>query len=103
MYTIICFINLFLVFFCNIFKGFEMINIFKIITYLQNIISIPHISSYLKSDMVPKDEPHRDNFNKISFFNKNLFFFFFYFIYSITRIGDIRYTMILNRKRDFKK
>ena len=79
MYTIICFINLFLVFFCNIFKGFEMINIFKIITYLQNIISIPHISSYLKSDMVPKDEPHRDNFNKISFFNKNLFFFFYLF------------------------
>ncbi|KAL8249720.1 hypothetical protein R6Q59_006588 [Mikania micrantha] len=33
----------------------EMFNLFKIITYLQNTVSIHHISSYSGCDMVPKD------------------------------------------------
>ncbi|KAH0734439.1 hypothetical protein KY285_010146 [Solanum tuberosum] len=35
----------------------EMVNIFKIITYLQNTVSIHPISSDPGCDMVPKDEP----------------------------------------------
>ncbi|RZR86601.1 hypothetical protein BHM03_00013833 [Ensete ventricosum] len=55
-----------------------MVDIFKIITYLQNTISIHPISSYLGCDMVPKDEPDMDSSNKISFYNKNLFFYLFH-------------------------
>nr|YP_010334742.1 Ycf2 protein [Dasispermum suffruticosum]UNH91658.1 Ycf2 protein [Dasispermum suffruticosum] len=51
----------------------EMVNIFKIITYLQNTVSIHPISSYSGCDMVPKDEPDMDSSNKISFLNKNPF------------------------------
>ncbi|KAL8119978.1 hypothetical protein AgCh_017201 [Apium graveolens] len=51
----------------------EMVNIFKIITYLQNTVSIHPISSYPGCDMVPKDEPDMDSSNKISFLNKNAF------------------------------
>ena len=51
----------------------EMVNIFKIITYLQNTVSIHPISSYPGCDMVPKDEPDMDSSNKISFLNKNPF------------------------------
>nr|YP_010631521.1 Ycf2 [Pimpinella valleculosa]WBN98586.1 Ycf2 [Pimpinella valleculosa] len=51
----------------------EMVNIFKIITYLQNTVSIHPISSYPGCDMVPKDEPYMDSSNKISFLNKNPF------------------------------
>nr|YP_009145304.1 ycf2 [Trillium decumbens]YP_009145321.1 ycf2 [Trillium decumbens]AKK32184.1 ycf2 [Trillium decumbens]AKK32201.1 ycf2 [Trillium decumbens] len=52
----------------------EMVDIFKIITYLQNTVSIHPISSDPGSDMVPKDEPDMDSSNKISFWNKNPFF-----------------------------
>ncbi|KAI5666552.1 hypothetical protein M9H77_16405 [Catharanthus roseus] len=52
----------------------EMVNIFKIITYLQNTVSIHPISSDPGCDMVPKDEPDMDSSNKISFLNKNPFF-----------------------------
>nr|YP_009000138.1 hypothetical chloroplast RF21 [Silene chalcedonica]YP_009000155.1 hypothetical chloroplast RF21 [Silene chalcedonica]AGZ18129.1 hypothetical chloroplast RF21 [Silene chalcedonica]AGZ18146.1 hypothetical chloroplast RF21 [Silene chalcedonica] len=52
----------------------EMINIFKIITYLQNSVSIHPISPDPGCDMVPKDEPDMDSSNKISFLNKNAFF-----------------------------
>ncbi|KAL5555600.1 hypothetical protein UlMin_037836 [Ulmus minor] len=38
----------------------EIVNIFKIIMYLQNTISIHHISSDPGCDMVPKDEPDMD-------------------------------------------
>uniref|UniRef100_A0A3Q7EDB0 Ycf2 N-terminal domain-containing protein n=1 Tax=Solanum lycopersicum TaxID=4081 RepID=A0A3Q7EDB0_SOLLC len=55
-----------------------MVNIFKIITYLQNTILIHPISSDLGCDMVPKDEPNMDSSNKISFLNKNLFFDLFH-------------------------
>nr|YP_009684238.1 hypothetical chloroplast RF21 [Pseudostellaria heterophylla]YP_009684255.1 hypothetical chloroplast RF21 [Pseudostellaria heterophylla]QDP18179.1 hypothetical chloroplast RF21 [Pseudostellaria heterophylla]QDP18180.1 hypothetical chloroplast RF21 [Pseudostellaria heterophylla] len=52
----------------------EMINIFKIITYLQNSVSIHPISSDPGCDMVPKDEPDMDSSDKISF----LFFYLFH-------------------------
>lgn len=47
----------------------EMVNIFKIIMYLQNTVSIHPISSDPGWDLVPKDE--LDSSNKISFLNKN--------------------------------
>nr|YP_009389718.1 ycf2 protein [Silene wilfordii]YP_009389736.1 ycf2 protein [Silene wilfordii]ANG08147.1 ycf2 protein [Silene wilfordii]ANG08165.1 ycf2 protein [Silene wilfordii] len=52
----------------------EMINIFKIITYLKNSVSIHPISPDPGCDMVPKDEPDMDSSDKISFLNKNAFF-----------------------------
>ncbi|KAL5545364.1 hypothetical protein UlMin_009148 [Ulmus minor] len=51
----------------------EIVNIFKIITYLQNTVSIHPISSDSGCDMVPKDEPDMDSSN--------------YFIYSIIGTG----------------
>ncbi|EXC28025.1 Protein ycf2 [Morus notabilis] len=51
----------------------EIVNIFKIITYLQNTVSIHPISSDPGCDMVPKDELDMDSSNKISFLNKNVF------------------------------
>ncbi|KAL5798378.1 hypothetical protein ACOSQ2_003198 [Xanthoceras sorbifolium] len=56
----------------------EIVNLFKIITYLQNTVSIHPISSDPGCDMVPKDVLDMDR-------------------------GDTRYTTILNQKRDFKK
>ncbi|XP_050207894.1 protein Ycf2-like [Mercurialis annua] len=52
----------------------ELVNIFKIITYLQNTVSIHPISPDPGCDMVLKDELDMDSSNKISFLNKNLFF-----------------------------
>nr|YP_010039956.1 hypothetical chloroplast RF21 [Mucuna pruriens]QOY46431.1 hypothetical chloroplast RF21 [Mucuna pruriens] len=46
----------------------EIVNLFKIIMYLQNTVSIHPISSYPGCDMVPKGE--LDSSNKISFLNK---------------------------------
>lgn len=46
------------------------VDIFNIITHLQNTISIHHISSNPKCDTVLKDESNMDSYNKISFFNK---------------------------------
>ena len=46
-------------------KNKEMVNIFKIITDLQNTVSIHPISSYPGFDMVPKDELDMDSSNKI--------------------------------------
>ncbi|PHT72727.1 Protein Ycf2 [Capsicum annuum] len=65
----------------------EMVNIFKIITYLQNTISIHPISSDLGCDMVPKDEPDMDSSNKISFLNKNPFFDLFHLFHDRNRGG----------------
>nr|YP_010330803.1 hypothetical protein RF2 [Parietaria floridana]YP_010330820.1 hypothetical protein RF2 [Parietaria floridana]UNY34025.1 hypothetical protein RF2 [Parietaria floridana]UNY34042.1 hypothetical protein RF2 [Parietaria floridana] len=56
----------------------EIVNIFKIITYLQNTVSIHPISSDPGCDMVPKDELDMDSSNKISFLNKNPFFDLFH-------------------------
>nr|YP_009419534.1 Ycf2 [Sladenia celastrifolia]YP_009419553.1 Ycf2 [Sladenia celastrifolia]ASM46139.1 Ycf2 [Sladenia celastrifolia]ASM46140.1 Ycf2 [Sladenia celastrifolia] len=65
----------------------EMVNIFKIITYLQNTVSIHPISSDPRCDMVPKDEPDMDSSNKISFLNKNPFFDLFHLFHDRNRGG----------------
>ena len=65
----------------------EMVNIFKIITYLQNTVSIHPISSDPGCDMVPKDEPDMDSSNKISFLNKNPFFDLFHLFHDRNRGG----------------
>nr|YP_011008531.1 Ycf2 [Tacca plantaginea]YP_011008552.1 Ycf2 [Tacca plantaginea]WPV72357.1 Ycf2 [Tacca plantaginea]WPV72378.1 Ycf2 [Tacca plantaginea] len=59
----------------------EMVDIFKIITYLQNTVSIHPISSDPGCDMVPKDEPDMDSSNKISFLNKNPFLDLFHLLH----------------------
>ncbi|CAN6462594.1 unnamed protein product [Victoria cruziana] len=59
----------------------EMVDIFKIITYLQNTVSIHPISSDRGCDMVPKDEQDMDSSNKISFLNKNPFCDLFHLFY----------------------
>nr|YP_009578010.1 hypothetical chloroplast RF2 [Bunchosia argentea]YP_009578024.1 hypothetical chloroplast RF2 [Bunchosia argentea]QBK32627.1 hypothetical chloroplast RF2 [Bunchosia argentea]QBK32641.1 hypothetical chloroplast RF2 [Bunchosia argentea] len=56
----------------------EVVNIFKIITYLQNTVSIHPISSDPGWDMVLKDELDMNSSNKISFLNKNPFFDLFH-------------------------
>nr|YP_010581362.1 hypothetical protein RF2 [Roridula gorgonias]YP_010581379.1 hypothetical protein RF2 [Roridula gorgonias]UZT27683.1 hypothetical protein RF2 [Roridula gorgonias]UZT27700.1 hypothetical protein RF2 [Roridula gorgonias] len=65
----------------------EMVNIFKIITYLQNTVSIHPILSDPDPgcDMVPKDEPDMDSSNKISFLNKNPFFDLFHLFHDRNR------------------
>nr|YP_011032047.1 hypothetical chloroplast RF2 [Diervilla lonicera]YP_011032064.1 hypothetical chloroplast RF2 [Diervilla lonicera]WRH31194.1 hypothetical chloroplast RF2 [Diervilla lonicera]WRH31211.1 hypothetical chloroplast RF2 [Diervilla lonicera] len=65
----------------------EMVNIFKIITYLQNTVSIHPISSDPGCDMVPKDEPDMDSSNKISFLNKNPFLDLFHLFHDRNRGG----------------
>nr|YP_009234684.1 Ycf2 [Meliosma aff. cuneifolia Moore 333]YP_009234701.1 Ycf2 [Meliosma aff. cuneifolia Moore 333]ADD30885.1 putative RF2 protein [Meliosma aff. cuneifolia Moore 333]AEK71639.1 hypothetical chloroplast RF2 [Meliosma aff. cuneifolia Moore 333]AMD08402.1 Ycf2 [Meliosma aff. cuneifolia Moore 333]AMD08419.1 Ycf2 [Meliosma aff. cuneifolia Moore 333] len=65
----------------------EMVDIFKIITYLQNTVSIHPISSDPGCDMVPKDEPDMDTSNKISFLNKNPFFDLFHLFHDRNRGG----------------
>nr|YP_009864791.1 Ycf2 [Uvularia grandiflora]YP_009864808.1 Ycf2 [Uvularia grandiflora]QKE32786.1 Ycf2 [Uvularia grandiflora]QKE32803.1 Ycf2 [Uvularia grandiflora] len=65
----------------------EMVDIFKIITYLQNIVSIHPISSDPGSDMVPKDEPDMDSSNKISFLNKNPFLDLFHLFHDRNKGG----------------
>nr|YP_009767955.1 Ycf2 [Pterogyne nitens]YP_009767972.1 Ycf2 [Pterogyne nitens]QIS98573.1 Ycf2 [Pterogyne nitens]QIS98590.1 Ycf2 [Pterogyne nitens] len=63
----------------------EIVNIFKIIMYLQNTVSIHPISSDPGCDMVPKDE--LDSSNKISFLNKNPFLDFFHLFHDRNRGG----------------
>nr|WEG89384.1 hypothetical chloroplast RF21 [Amana sp. MW-2023b]WEG89385.1 hypothetical chloroplast RF21 [Amana sp. MW-2023b] len=65
----------------------EMVDIFKIITYLQNTVSIHPISSDPGSDMVPKDAPDMDSSNKISFLNKNPFFYLFHLFHGQNKGG----------------
>nr|YP_009756592.1 hypothetical chloroplast RF21 [Broussonetia luzonica]YP_009756613.1 hypothetical chloroplast RF21 [Broussonetia luzonica]QCA41218.1 hypothetical chloroplast RF21 [Broussonetia luzonica]QCA41239.1 hypothetical chloroplast RF21 [Broussonetia luzonica] len=73
----------------------EIVNIFKIITYLQNTVLIHPISSDPGCDMVPKDELDMDSSNKISFLNKNTFFDLFHLFHDRNRGG---YTL----HRDFE-
>ncbi|KAK7365369.1 hypothetical protein VNO78_39815 [Psophocarpus tetragonolobus] len=61
----------------------EIVNLFKIIMYLQNTVSIHPISSYPGCDMVPKDE--LDSSNKISFLNKNPFWGLFHLFHDRNR------------------
>ncbi|KAG8369099.1 hypothetical protein BUALT_Bualt15G0114900 [Buddleja alternifolia] len=65
----------------------ELVNIFKIITYLQNTVSIHPISSDPGCDRVLKDEPDMDSSNKISFLNKNPFFDLFHLFHDRNRGG----------------
>ncbi|KAK8914188.1 Protein ycf2 [Platanthera zijinensis] len=65
----------------------EMVDIFKIITYLQNTVSIHPSEPDPGCDMVPKDEPDMDSSNKISFLNKNLFFDFFHLFHDRNKGG----------------
>nr|QXO02874.1 Ycf2 [Cheirostylis montana]QXO02886.1 Ycf2 [Cheirostylis montana] len=62
----------------------EMVDIFKIITYLQNTISIHPSEPY---HIPPKDEPDMDSSNKISFLNKNTFFDFFHLFHDRNKGG----------------
>nr|AEZ48737.1 hypothetical chloroplast RF2 [Molineria capitulata] len=65
----------------------EMVDIFKIITYLQNTVSIHPISSDPGCDMVTKDEPDMDSSNKISFLNKNPFLDLFHLFHDRNKGG----------------
>nr|QWL17084.1 hypothetical chloroplast RF21 [Plantago brasiliensis]QWL17101.1 hypothetical chloroplast RF21 [Plantago brasiliensis] len=65
----------------------ELGNLFKRIMYLQNTVSINPISSDRGCDRVLKDEPDMDSSNKISFWNKNLFFDLFYLFHDRKRGG----------------
>ncbi|KAL8490791.1 hypothetical protein ACS0TY_022699 [Phlomoides rotata] len=65
----------------------ELVNIFKITTYLQNTVSIHPISSDPGCDRVLKDEPDMDSSNKISFLNKNPFFDLFHLFHDRNRGG----------------
>ena len=65
----------------------EMVDIFRIITYLQNTVSIHPIFSDPGCDMVPKDEPDMDSSNKISFLNQNSFFDLFHLFHDRNRGG----------------
>nr|YP_009689976.1 hypothetical protein RF2 [Justicia leptostachya]YP_009689995.1 hypothetical protein RF2 [Justicia leptostachya]QEJ80868.1 hypothetical protein RF2 [Justicia leptostachya]QEJ80879.1 hypothetical protein RF2 [Justicia leptostachya] len=65
----------------------ELVNIFKIITHLQNTVSIHPISSDPGCGRVLKDEPDMDSSNKISFLNKNPFFDLFHLFHDQNRGG----------------
>nr|UZT28511.1 hypothetical protein RF2 [Verbena officinalis]UZT28528.1 hypothetical protein RF2 [Verbena officinalis] len=65
----------------------ELVNIFKIITYLQNTVSIHPISSDPGCDRVLKDESDMDSSNKISFLNLNPFLDLFHLFHDRNRGG----------------
>nr|YP_010195256.1 hypothetical chloroplast RF2 [Flagellaria indica]YP_010195273.1 hypothetical chloroplast RF2 [Flagellaria indica]UAA82238.1 hypothetical chloroplast RF2 [Flagellaria indica]UAA82255.1 hypothetical chloroplast RF2 [Flagellaria indica]ULQ65890.1 hypothetical protein RF2 [Flagellaria indica]ULQ65907.1 hypothetical protein RF2 [Flagellaria indica]ULQ65976.1 hypothetical protein RF2 [Flagellaria indica] len=65
----------------------EMVDFFKIITYLQKTVSIHPISSDPGCDMVPKDKSDMDSSNKISFLNKNPFFDLFHLFHDRNKGG----------------
>nr|YP_008994525.1 hypothetical chloroplast RF21 [Hypseocharis bilobata]AGV02953.1 hypothetical chloroplast RF21 [Hypseocharis bilobata] len=73
----------------------EIVNIFKIVRYLQKTVSIYPISSDRGCYRVPKDELDMDSSDKISFSNKNPFFYFFHLFHDQNRGG---YTL----DRDFE-
>nr|YP_009407419.1 putative ATPase linked to protein import [Dionaea muscipula]ASA46399.1 putative ATPase linked to protein import [Dionaea muscipula]QBC71719.1 hypothetical protein RF2 [Dionaea muscipula] len=66
----------------------EMVNLFKIITYLQNSVSIHPISSDPGCAMGPKGEPDMGSSDKISFLNKNPFFDLFHLFHDRNRGGS---------------
>nr|QKV48131.1 hypothetical protein RF2 [Risleya atropurpurea]QKV48136.1 hypothetical protein RF2 [Risleya atropurpurea] len=65
----------------------EMVDILKIITYLQKTISIHPSEPDLRCDQVPKDQPDMDSSNKILFLNKNTFFDFFHLFHDRNKRG----------------
>nr|YP_009729481.1 hypothetical chloroplast RF21 [Incarvillea arguta]YP_009729499.1 hypothetical chloroplast RF21 [Incarvillea arguta]QHW07044.1 hypothetical chloroplast RF21 [Incarvillea arguta]QHW07045.1 hypothetical chloroplast RF21 [Incarvillea arguta] len=70
---------------CRRSENKELVNIFKIITYLPKTVSIHPISSDPGCDRVLKDEPDMDSSNKISFLNKNPFFDLFHLFHDRNR------------------
>nr|UAM95065.1 hypothetical protein RF2 [Phoebe hunanensis]UAM95147.1 hypothetical protein RF2 [Phoebe hunanensis] len=68
-------------------KNKEIVDIFKIITYLQNTSSVHSIAADPGWDMVPKDEPDMDSSNKISFLNENAFFDLFHLFHDRNKGG----------------
>nr|DBA09517.1 TPA_asm: Ycf2 protein [Corydalis boweri]DBA09527.1 TPA_asm: Ycf2 protein [Corydalis boweri] len=65
----------------------EIVDLFKIIPYLQKTIAIHPISSDPGCAMVPKNEPDLDSSNKISFLTQNPFFDFFHLFHDWSRVG----------------
>nr|WJZ10347.1 Ycf2 [Neocinnamomum caudatum] len=65
----------------------EIVDIFKIITYLQNTVLVHPISVDPGWDMVLKDEPDMDSSNNISFLNENLFFDLFHLFHDRNKGG----------------
>nr|YP_009627453.1 Ycf2 [Tinospora cordifolia]QCC70900.1 Ycf2 [Tinospora cordifolia] len=81
----------------------EMVDIFKIITYLQNTVSIHPISSDPGCDMVPKYEPDMDSSNKISFLIQNLIQIQYSTYGYIRNVSNRFFLMIMNRSdRNFE-
>nr|YP_009366299.1 Ycf2 [Aloysia citrodora]YP_009366318.1 Ycf2 [Aloysia citrodora]ARJ61842.1 Ycf2 [Aloysia citrodora]ARJ61843.1 Ycf2 [Aloysia citrodora]UVF35516.1 Ycf2 protein [Aloysia citrodora]UVF35536.1 Ycf2 protein [Aloysia citrodora]UVF36543.1 Ycf2 protein [Aloysia citrodora] len=72
---------------CRRSENKELVNIFKIIAYLQNTVSIHPISSDPGCDRVLKDEPDMDSSNKISFLNFNPFLDLFHLFHDRNRGG----------------
>nr|YP_010474066.1 hypothetical protein RF2 [Corydalis crispa]YP_010474083.1 hypothetical protein RF2 [Corydalis crispa]UVH68279.1 hypothetical protein RF2 [Corydalis crispa]UVH68296.1 hypothetical protein RF2 [Corydalis crispa] len=65
----------------------EIVDLFKIIPYLQKTVAIHPISSDPGCAMVPKDEPDLDSSNKISFLTHNPFLDFFHLFHDRNRVG----------------
>nr|YP_010474811.1 hypothetical protein RF2 [Corydalis fargesii]YP_010474824.1 hypothetical protein RF2 [Corydalis fargesii]UVH69098.1 hypothetical protein RF2 [Corydalis fargesii]UVH69111.1 hypothetical protein RF2 [Corydalis fargesii] len=65
----------------------EIVDLFKIIPYLQKTTTIHPISSDPGCAMVPKDEPDLDSSNKISFLTQNPFLDFFHLFHDRNRVG----------------
>nr|YP_010475870.1 hypothetical protein RF2 [Corydalis pseudoadoxa]YP_010475898.1 hypothetical protein RF2 [Corydalis pseudoadoxa]UVH70157.1 hypothetical protein RF2 [Corydalis pseudoadoxa]UVH70185.1 hypothetical protein RF2 [Corydalis pseudoadoxa] len=65
----------------------EIVDLFKIIPYLQKTISIHPLSSDPGCEMVPKDAPDLDSSNKISFLTQNPFLDFFHLFHDRSRVG----------------
>nr|YP_010154279.1 hypothetical protein RF2 [Corydalis saxicola]YP_010154306.1 hypothetical protein RF2 [Corydalis saxicola]QQW52112.1 hypothetical protein RF2 [Corydalis saxicola]QQW52139.1 hypothetical protein RF2 [Corydalis saxicola] len=66
----------------------EIVDLFKIIPYLQKTISIHPISLDAGCDMVPKDEPDLDSSNKSSFLTQNPFLDLFHLFHDRNRVGS---------------
>nr|YP_009667401.1 ycf2 [Thalassia hemprichii]YP_009667434.1 ycf2 [Thalassia hemprichii]ATP74958.1 ycf2 [Thalassia hemprichii]ATP74991.1 ycf2 [Thalassia hemprichii] len=65
----------------------EMVDLFKIIRYLQNTVSIHPISSDRGYDMVPQDETSIESSNKTSFWDQNRFLGFFHLFHDRNKGG----------------
>nr|UVH70417.1 hypothetical protein RF2 [Corydalis bungeana]UVH70434.1 hypothetical protein RF2 [Corydalis bungeana] len=80
----------------------EIVDLFKIIPYLQKTISIHPLSSDPGCEMVPKDEPDLDSSNKISFLTQNPFFDFFHLFHDRNRVGSMFHHDFESEERFFK-
>lgn len=65
----------------------QMVDLFKIIRYLKNTVSIHPISSDRGYDMVPQDETGIESSNQIDFWNQNPFFDFFHLFHDRNKGG----------------